>query len=431
MPGVSISQVAEILKEVYGDTVHEQINTETRSYAHFKREADQSKWEGEIFVEALRKGRNTGIKAAAERGLLPDADRQKYAELRIPNRYVYGSIEVTAQILKEAKTNRAAFLNAMESEMSGLVEDCANFMERVIWGYGNGQLALVNGAGSGTTTLNVDTPGGIAGAVNGARFLRPGQVIAIHASGAAPSNTPNAVRTVDTVAADGTSVVLTATVSSGEAVDNGWITNGVSRGGVLQGSVSLEPMGLVGIIDDGTFVTTLHALSRTTNPIFKSKRFAGVGGLDEDLLHRAFDAIDELSGKSPNWLTAHHSVHREFIRLTQSDRRYTGEHLMRPDAGITGGGKKREVPFNGLTIEKARYAPYGALYIIDDTPLKRYVNTEGEWADEDGSVLSRVSGQDVFQAYYRKFGNHGAVRCNSSAVLDGITVTVDVNNADL
>ena len=430
MAGISISDVAAILKEVYGDEVADQINNETRSYSHFKREADDSKWEGEVYVEALRTGRNQATKAAAERGLLPDADRQKYAELRIPNRYVYMAVEVTAQIMKEARTKRAAFLNAMESEMSGAVTDCAVELERMIWMAGNGQLCLVSVAGASTTTLNVDTPGGVAGTVNGARFLKPGSVIAIHAAGAAPSNTPNAVRTVSTVAADGTSVVLTAAVSAGEAVNNGWVTKGVSRGGTLEGSVNLEPMGLLGIIDDGTYVATFHGLSRTTNPIFKSKRFTGVGGLDEDILHRGFDTTDELKNKSPNWLTCHHSIHREYIRLTQSDRRYTGEYLMRPDAGVSG-GKKRELSFNGLSIEKARFAPYEMFFAIDDDPLKRYVSVEGEWADEDGAVLSRVSGQDVFQAYYRKFGNHGTMRCNSSFILDGITSTVDVNNADV
>jgi hypothetical protein len=431
MPGVSTTDITAILKEVYGDRLNEQINNEVRSYKHFKQKSTEDKWEGEIYVEALHTGRNQGVKAAAERGLLPVADRQKYAELRIPDRYCYGSVEMSAQIMKEAKTKKAAFANAMEAEISGMVKDIAVQYERIIWMAGNGQLALVSVVGAGTTTLNVDTPGGVAGAINGARFLKPNMVIAIHAAGAAPSNTPNAVRTVVSLAADGTSVILDAAVSAGEAVDNGWVTLGVNRASVLEGSVNLEPMGLLGLIDDGTFVGTLFGLNRTTNPIFKAKRFNSVAALDENILHRAFDACDELSGMSPNWLTGHHSVHREYIRLTQADRRYTGENLMRPDAGISGGGKKRELTFNGLDIEKARFAPYGLLYGIDDTHLKRYINTEGEWADEDGSVMSRQSGKDVFEMYYRKFGNHGVLRCNSSFVLAGITVTVDVNNADV
>lgn len=431
MAGVSVSDITAILKEVYGEQgPYEQINNETRSLSHFKQKSESDKWEGEVYVETLHSGRNQGVKATAERGLLPDADRQKYLELRVPDRYVYGSVELTAQVMKEAKTNRASFVNAMEAEMSGMVKDIATQLERMIWMYGNGQLCLVNGAGADTTTLNVDTPGGVSGSVNGARFLKPNMVLGIHASGAAPSNTPNAVRTVVSLAADGTSVILNSAVSAVQAVDNGWVTLGVSRGGTLEGSVNLEPMGLTGLVDDGTFVATLFGLSRTTNPIFKAKRFTSVAAIGEDILARADDAADELTGSMPDWLTGHHSAHREYLRLVVTDRRYTGEHLMNPDAG-TGKGKKKELSYQGRTIEKARFAPYGMLFGIDGQHLKRYVNTEGEWADEDGAVLARVSGQDVFQAYYRKFGNNGILRCNSSWILDGITVTVDVNNADV
>lgn len=430
--GISVSDITAILKEVYGEQgPYEQINNETRSLKHFKQKSAEDKWEGEVYVEALHSGRNQGAKAVAERGKLPNANRQKYLELRVPNRYFYGSVEITAQVMKEAKTKRASFVNAMEAEMTGMIKDIAVQCERMIWMAGNGQLCLVNGAGASTTTLNVDTPGSVAGSTNGARFLKPDMEIAIHASGAAPSNTPNAVRKIVSLASDGTSVILDATVSAAQAVDNGWVTLGVNRDSVLEGSVNLEMMGLLGLIDDGTYVGTLHGLSRTTNPIFKSKRFTSVASLDEDIFHRAFDTCDELAGRTPNWLTGHHSAHREYIRLSQSDRRYTGEYLMNPDVGVTGKGKKRELSFNGITIEKARFAPYKMIFGIDDTVLKRYVNTEGEWADEDGSVLDRVAGSDVFQAYYRKFGNMGILQCNSSFILDGITVTVDVNNADV
>lgn len=430
MAGVSVSDLTVLLHEVWGDHgPWDQINNAIDSYKHFKQKSDEDKWEGEVYVESLHSGRNRGVKAVAERGQIPNADRQKYLELRVPNRYIYGSVELTVQVMKEAKTKRASFTNAMEAEMSGLIKDIAEQMERMVWMIGNGQLCLVNGAGADTTTLNVDTPGGFAGSTNGARFLNPGQVIAIHASGAAPSNTPNAVRTVSTVADDGNSVVLTAAVSAAEAVNNGWVTVGVNRNSVLEGSVNLEPVGIPGLVDDGTMLASFHGLTIASNPIFKSKRFASVAAIDENVLARADDACHELGGSIPNWLTGHHSAHREYLRLVHGDRRYTGDHLMDPDLG-TGTGKAKQLKYQGRTIEKARYAPYGQLFGIDDQHLKRYVATEGEWADEDGSIYSRVSGQDIFQAYYRKFGNHGILQRNSSWVIDGITVQVDINHAD-
>lgn len=429
--GVSVTDLTAILHEVWGDQgPYDQINNAITSYAHFKQKSDTDKWEGEIYVESLHSGRNRGVKAVAERGQIPNADRQKYLELRIPNRYIYGSAELTIQVMKEAITKRASFTNAMEAEMTGMVKDIAEQCERMIWMAGNGQLCLVSLAGADTTTLEVDTPGGVAGTSgNGTRFLNPGQTIAIHAAGAAPSNTPNAVRKVVTIADDGNSCVLDAAVSAAQAVNNGWVTVGVNRNSVLEGSVNLEPMGLLGLIDDGTYVASLFGLTIASNPIFKAKRFTSVAAIDENILARADDACHELSGSIPNWLTGHHSAHREYMRLMSGDRRYTGEHLMDPDAG-TGTGKAKQLKYSGRIIEKARFAPYGMLFGIDDQHLKRYVSTEGEWADEDGSIYSRVSGQDIFQAYYRKFGNHGILQRNTSWILDGITVQVDINHAD-
>ena len=37
--------------------------------------------------------------------------------------------------------------------------------------------------------------------------------------------------------------------------------------------------------------------------------------------------------------------------------------------------------------------------------LFRYVNEEGTWADEDGTILLRVSGVDAYEARFRLFDN--------------------------
>lgn len=428
MPGMSVADASAILKEVYGDSVHEQVNDEVRALKKFSK-SDSAEWVGKVFKEALHISRNYSTKAVSEKGLLPDAGKQSYVDLSIPDRYVYATIEITAQFMNEVR-GRGAFVNGVEREMSGVIRDLKVECNRMIWGYGSGKLALVNGniGGGPVSTIPVDTPGGIAGSINGARFIRPGMVLAFHDD--VGTAAPLAVRTVDAIAADGTTINVTATVTNAVVPDNGWITKGVDRNATIQGSAGIEPMGLSGLVDDGTLLGTIHGLVRASFPIFNSTVFPSVGGLDETILHRGMDACDEFGGKSPDWLTCHHSLHREYIRLSQSDRRYTGDNLMRPDVGITGGGKKNELTFNGEAIEKERFAPYGYLYAIDTSELKRYVNEEGKWVDEDGAILHRGAGDtDSFKGTYRKFSNFAILRGNTSFVLSGVTVTVDVINA--
>jgi hypothetical protein len=427
MAGISVATASAILKEVYGPSTYEQVNNEVRALAHFQK-SESAEWLGKVFVESLHTRRNYSTKAVAEGGLLPNAGQQSYAKLQIPDRYVYGTIEVTAQFMNEVRS-KGAFVNGMEREMKGLVDDLKVECNRMIWGYGSGILALVNGdiGGAPTTTIPLKNPGGVAGTVNGARFIRPGMQVAFH--DAVGSSAPLAVQNVVSIAADGSSMVIDVGLTNATAPPNGWITKGVSRNGVNQGSAGIEPMGLTGLVDDGTFVAVLFGLDRSVETTFKATVFPNVGALDETILHRGFDACDELSGQTPNWLACHHSLHREYIRLSQSDRRYTGDRLMRPDVGITGGGKKNELTFNGIDIEKERMCPYGFFFAIDDSELKRYVNEEGKWVDEDGAVLHRGAGEtDSFKGTYRKFSNYGILRCNSSFVLSGVSVAVDVIN---
>lgn len=427
MAGITVALASAILKEVYGPSTFEQLNQEVRALQHFQK-SESAEWLGRIFIESLHTRRNYSTKANSEGGLLPNAGKQGYAKLQVPDRYVYGTIEVTAQFMNEVRS-KGAFVNGMEREMKGLLDDLKVECNRMIWGYGSGKLAIVNGdIGAGATlTVPVKNPGGVIGLINGSRFIRGDMEIAFHDS--VGTAAPLAVRVVDTIAVDGTSIVLTATVTNATAPVSGWITKGVSRGGTIQGSAGVEPMGITGLVDDGSFVATLFGLDRALEPMFKSTVFPSVGALDETILHRGFDACDELSGQVPNWLACHHSLHREYIRLSQSDRRYTGDHLMRPDVGISGGGKKNELTFNGIDIEKERMAPYTYLYAIDDSELKRYVNEEGKWVDEDGAVLHRGAGEtDSFKGTYRKFSNYGILRCNSSFVLSGVSVAIDVIN---
>lgn len=426
MPGVNTSDVTQILKEKYGSSVYDQLNHEVRALSHFDL-SQTAQWVGEVFVESLHNARNYGVKATAERGLLPVAGKQAYNELRIPDRYVHGRIEMSGQFMSEVRDS-GAFINGLDSEVNGMVRDMKWECSRMIWGDGSGRMALLSAAGDATTTLNLDTPGGVTGTINGGRFIRAGMVIGVH--DAVPTdNIPNQVVTVVSVAADGTSLVADATVSAANGPDNGVITKGVTIGGTLEGSWQIEPMGILGIFDEGTFLTTIHGLNRSTDTTFQVNDFPTVGNLDEIIFWRALDTCDEIAGAEPQWFTCHHSVHREYIKISLSDKRYSGEALMRPDVGISGGGPKHELTFANTPIEKERYCPYGFLFGIDDSSCRRYVNEDGKWMDEDGSILHRVANVDAFEGTYRKFGNYAAIQVNSSFRLRGINATVDVVNA--
>ena len=405
MAGQDTVAYDEVLKVIYEGGIRELIPTKVRTLEMFQ-DKNAKDWGGRWVEYPARVGRNQGSGWASEMGNLPAAGRQRYTDVRIPMRYQYGRIQLSGQVIKASQGAKAAFASAMEQEMQGIIKDMTSDRGRAIMGDGRGVLALVNGTSTGST-VTVDAPGGVAGAVNGARFLNPGMVLAgiNPATGAIRANT---VHTVATVAATGLTYTATAAVAG--ITDNDYLVRAQhpTITDVADTGYQKEFMGLLGLVDDGTYVATLHNVNRTTHPLYSSAVIPTVGALSADVLQRAIDLSDERGDGEISDLIMHHSVRRSYLAMVEGDRRYMGADLMSPDAG-TNAARKRRITFGSIPITEEKYAPYGMIFAVDKSGFSRYTLVAGEWADEDGAVLARVgtgaTAVDAFEAYYRIWDN--------------------------
>lgn len=424
--------VSAAFKQVYGD-LDEQINKDVPVLEMFEDAGPEATYDTKSgnFIEAVHTGRNHSTTAGGESSPVPLPGNQTYGQVTVPIRHVRSTIEITGVMFDMAKRDEAAFANITQKEVDGVLLDQRQKFERMICGDGTAKLALVNDdATGGVTVLTIDSPGGVAGDIFGNRFIFVGMQLAFYAA------SPGAVlvyRTPTAVAEDGTSITI-ASVDQTEAPNNGVITTGVSYDATdAAGSLGLEPMGLRGIVDDGTFVQTLHGINRSTagNEYWKSSGpgFGSVGTLTEDILHRAENATHERSGIIPDTYLCHYSVHREYIKAGLPDRRFTGSDAHGADIGIKGGSRNKPgtLSFNGKVLHQCRYFDYGTLMCVDKSAMKRYRLNGGQWVDKDGSMWHRRERYEQFFAIYRTSLNYGAARCNSSFVLRGIDATVDVN----
>ena len=426
MAGTDTAAFDEVLKVVYGPGIAELIQTKTRTLDMFT-EGDSSAWGGKYVEYPVNVARSEGAGYASEGGLLPSAGREKFADMRIPCRFQYGRITLTAQVMKQSQGNKNAFASAMEREMASVVKTMAADRGRAILHDGRGILALVQGTGSSTTVQTLDAPGGVAGSVNGTRFIRPGMVVGA-INPATQDVRASTVATIVSIAANGNQVTLD---SAKTWTDNDYIVRYTTTGAtsVTDTSYGKEIMGLLGLVDDGTYVSTLHNINRTTFPMFGSKVLASVGALSADVIQRAIDVADEVGDGEISDLLMHHSVRRAYLTLMEADRRYIGGDLSKPDAG-TVAAKRGKLAFGAIPITEERYCPYGMIFAMDRSGFKRWSLVNGEWADEDGSVLCRVgtgtSAADQFEAFYRIWDNFSNDYPNRSARLDGVTANVVV-----
>jgi hypothetical protein len=423
----TVTNIDALLKEVYQGPVSDQLNSETRLLNLFKRQQVRP-WEGRVIIEPIRTGRNEGVLATAEDGALPVAGRQTPNKWQIPIRFLHGRISITAQAIKHSRSNRGAFVRALEFELSGLVNDLADDRNRILAGYGSGILCLVNGDPGTGTTITTDAPGGVTGATNGTRFIQPNMEIAFIVPGGT------------TLRAGGTRIVASVTDSAdfeitaaadAAVLDDDEVCRATSASGNTS-AADIEPDGVLAIADDGTYVGTYHGIDRSATPLLQSTVLANVGAFSTDAVYRALHQADQVGNANIGCFLCGSDTLLEYIKLTEGDRRYMGSDLRAPDAGVRAAGLdwNKAVPFAGIPFKYDKDFAFGTLVGLDLRYLTRYVEVDGEWVDEDGAVLFRDANKDNFEARYRVWENFHTSKPNAHLRLDGITTTVPTFHVD-
>ena len=425
MAGETLTNIDKILKDNYQDVVREQVSTFSPLQEYIDKATDVQ-WEGRAAIEAAIMSLNEGSGVSiGEGGSLPTAGNFDPQNFTIPMRYDYGQIQLTKQAIDSAKTSKGAFKNVFKTSMETMVKNLKREQARKLFGAGKGILGLVNGDPSTGTTITVDAPGNVAGATGGARYIRKGMIVAfLNPSALTSTDSVRCVRTVSSVGADGTTFVIDSAADASIA-DNDYIvrcptTSITTVGGTSYG---IEPMGILGLVDDGTYLDTLMGLSRTTYPQLKSRVQSSVGSLSLDAIQTNFDVSEQLGDDQIDVLVCEHATRRAYLALLEADRRYSGEDLMSPDGGTKAVNRKQWITFGGKPMVTDRNCPYGTLFGISKADLRVYVQNEGEWDDTTGAILKQVSGQDTFYAFYRMWKNYHHSRPNNCFRMDGITTS--------
>lgn len=426
--GQNLTNIENALKDFYGPTVVPLLNNKTKLLDQFTKNGDKGlSVDGRQVLYPIHDGRNVGVGAVGENKTLPVAGNQATAQVKIPYRYNYGRIELTKQAIEASKTNKGAFKKAMELEMKNLIVDMARSRNRQLWGFGTGILCRVSGNQADSTSIVVKDAYGVPGTLAPARLLQVGDVVAF-----VRNATPTSATDSDIVGSS--NIVAVSSISA----DLSTITFDQTTGATLndndmivmapadtagESSVNREVMGLLGIVDDGTYVGTLFNIPRTTHPKYKGTVLNANSSLNFNLLQRAEDLTDERGG-AVKTLFSHHSIRREYMQLLMVAKRFVGEDVARPDPGFAGSGLTEDVKWNGKPWKADRSCPFGMLFAIDPSENVRYVNTEGEWADDDGTVLMRVANKDSYEARYRVFDNFHNERPCTNFRLDKINLTL-------
>ncbi|MGE0590909.1 MAG: phage major capsid protein [Vicinamibacterales bacterium] len=418
MPGSDVTQWDPLFKDDYGPAIINQLQEENIILGFMESEMPDDTWQGRQKVIPTKIGRNWSVGSIGVGGALPQQNRSAYQDFKVPMRSTYGRVGFERNVIAQSRNKKGSWQQVIPSEMEGLVQDMAFARNRIAWGYGSGILALVNGAQTADTTIEVDAPGNIAGSVMGNRYLFGDATSGMYVAFLDSSNVVQGTATITAVAAAGTSITVDTPITCD---DNAKIVIAQTP---TQNSYNKEPEGILAGIDDGTYVATYHDLSRSTYPILQSYIAASVGALSLDAVQEPIDALSIRVGKNIDFFACEHAVRRSYLTLLQSDRRYTGADLMAPDGGTKAAKKPtgKQITYGDIPILVDRDAPYRMMFGINKESWTRYTESEFTWADDDGSVLKWVNGFDQWTAFGYILDNFHCQRPNCNFRMEGIDV---------
>jgi len=392
-----------VLKEDYLGTIREQVYM---SHVLLNRlEKNEEDVVGREAVVPLHVGGNTGVGARSDGGPLPTAGNQQYATATYRCRYNYGRIQVTGPVIKASRNNKGAFVRAVDSEIQGMTKDLQDDLNRQLHGDGSGVLCLVNTDPTTGTTLTVDDPG--------AMYLKKGMKIDIvDPSSVIPGDArANASNLTIASKSSATTVTMSAALHS-DVADNDYVAR--------YGSYALEMMGIRGIVDvnNPRAGLTVGGINRSTagNEYWKANVDANSGvprKYSLDLMQSSWDAAEEEGGEISLILTTR-AVRRKYLALVRADGRFV--NTMKMDAGFDA------LEYNGKPFVVDRHCLPGRIYFLDESTLAIYRMSDLDWMEEDGAVLSRVSGFDAYEAVLFFYATLGCSAPNRNALLADLEV---------
>lgn len=422
--GANTQTIGGLYKTVYENFIAEQVNNKFPLKGLLKWE--KVDFAGQDKVYNAHVSRNISPMWVGEDTAFANAGAQGSIKIHVGQRKLMARVRLTSEAIHDSMKTEGAFRSARTDETRRIIDDIARMEEYSVTADGRGVLALIDDTTpDGAAVMTVDSPGGIAGDDFGNRFFLKGMFVA--AVNPLTGQMRTGIRKVIDASADGTSLTFDAAPHSSWA-DNDFLVQAANSTvtDILDTSFEHAAWGLTALFDDGTYRQNYFNADRNTFPQYQAYVKAGTGTLSEDLLQQVSDVVDQRLGGLTDLMTAHHSVRRLAIALTQPDRRYTGQELRKPDPGTTA-FTQGDIPFGGVPIKALRTHPLAMMIGLDTkgVELVRYGSDPGSWVDEDGQVLVRVgsgeSARDAFEAWYRKrYQNHARFPAKAWR-LDGIT----------
>lgn len=162
--------------------------------------------------------------------------------------------------------------------------------------------------------------------------------------------------------------------------------------------------GIRGLVDDTTWTTHLHKLSKTTYPKLKANVKGNSGtkrDLTESILINACHEIRQRSGKRPTDAIMNTGQAEQYIEFVAPDRRYpqTGKGITPMATGYQEGSLVHYAPGVALNLKVWVDVIPREIFLLNRECVYHYVAQDMGWWDE-GAMLKPLPGTNTYKASF-------------------------------
>ncbi len=387
------------LWRVYGEKVTKQFSTHRILKKRLKLTPRET-GEGERVEFPLHIGSSGGITVTGGT-TLPNAQYQEHTSGYCNYYHLYGQIKVTGPMLSSTVKGKTSFIDSLDSETTGMIQDLKDVDQILLWGNADGLLATVASAAasSANTVITVDN----------SRNLRRGMVVDVLVkSTGAIGNGGTQVRIVDVDHSTPSCTVVTTTLTPGGTPTSLTTTDGLYIQGAYGNATTGPscPWGVEAIISaSNPTVANYGGITRTGNAYWQAQDSANGGtkrAIQLSLIDRLMQNISSRSSGQPTLIVTTPAIEGIVGGMLTDSKRYKGD-------AMTLDGWYKATTFAGIPIVADPHCTPNTLYVFDMRFWHRYFPPdlgEGKWFDHDGHVLARVSGQDAVEATWKAYYNN-------------------------
>lgn len=399
-----LSSISGALKNVYDDYVEKQQNLKARAIDEIAKSLTKYSPGGNGFFGAINDYGNESVGAISETESFRTIDNENYVQWKVVPKVLTAPIEFSGLVAAAADSDEESFVGVVVDALDMARERLLKDENRQFYGIGTGALASPAGnVSSAALSFSVDS----------AQYIRNNMVIDIF-NGATKTIDSKRITGVDKV----NNVIYFATsLSSALITTDVVVKENIRDSAATDGK---EMMGLRGMIDDSTDLTTFQNINALTNYEWRSRRIsAASGNLTSDLLQRLIDDVAVLSGEEPDTLIMHRRQRRKYLDIVVPQKRYTDGNM---DTGF------QKLSFNGVELWLDVDCQTDTVYAIKKSLIRKFELEPLGMGRHDGSdTFLRKVNSDAFQAYWRHYCNFGTSKRNAHGKLVALVVPTGVS----